>query len=61
MLRKIHQSKNITYDYLILGSNGLLGSEIKKVLSKRKVFSIAKTSSSLNMDLCNFKKLDNES
>lgn len=59
MLRKIHQSKNITYDYLILGSNGLLGSEIKKVLSKRKVFSIAKTSSSLNMDLCNFKKLDN--
>ena len=51
MLRKIHQSKNITYDYLILGSNGLLGSEIKKVLSKRKVFYIAKTSSSLNMDL----------
>ena len=50
-----------SYDFLILGSNGLLGSNLVKELKKRKAnfFTIARTNSNYNLDLKNFKKLNN--
>ncbi len=48
------------YDFLILGSNGLLGSNIVKELKKRKInfFTIARSNSNYNLNLKNFKKLN---
>ena len=47
-------------NYLIIGSNGLLGSQFKKNLNiKKKVFyTIAKKNSDFNINLSNFSKLD---
>ena len=55
MLKSIHQLKKNTFKYLIIGSNGLLGSTIKKILPKNDTFSIARNNSNYNLDL---KKLD---
>ncbi len=48
------------YDYLIIGSNGLLGSNIVKVLKKKKskYFTVARKSSDFNLDLKKYKKLE---
>ena len=47
------------YDFLILGSNGLLGSNLVKELKKRKInfLTIARSNSDYNLDVKNFKKL----
>ena len=48
------------YDFLILGSNGLLGSNLVNQLKKNKLtfFTIAKSKSNHNVDLRNFEKLE---
>ena len=50
-----------SYEFLILGSNGLLGLNLVKELKKRKkvFFTIARKNSNYNLDLKNFKKLNN--
>ena len=58
MLRKIHQYKKKTFDYLILGSNGLLGNELKKILPKNKTICSARDYSNINIDLVNLKNLE---
>ena len=45
--------KNI-FKYLILGSNGLLGSEFKKILPKKYTLTIAKKNSDININLKKF-------
>ena len=47
------------YDFLILGSNGLLGSNLVKELKNRKIkfLTLARSKSDYNLDLKNFKKL----
>ena len=47
------------YDFLILGSNGLLGSNLVKELKKRKInfLTIARSNSDYNLDVKNFKKI----
>ena len=48
------------FDFLVIGSNGLLGSNIVKILKKKKIsfLTIAKKNSNFNIDLKNFKKLN---
>jgi dTDP-4-dehydrorhamnose reductase len=58
MLRNTHQFKKKTFKYLILGSNGLLGKELKKILPPAKTLCIARNASDINIDLINFKKLE---
>ena len=47
------------YDFLIIGSNGLLGSRIVKILKKKKLnfLTIARNNSNFNLNLKNFKRL----
>ena len=47
------------FKYLILGSNGLLGSEFKKILPKKYTLTIAKNNSDINIDLKKFQDLNN--
>mgnify|MGYP000857549131 CR=1 FL=1 len=49
------------YKYLIIGSNGLLGSNIVKILKKKKLsyLTVARKKSNYNLDLKNFRKLKN--
>ena len=53
MLRNTHQFKKKTFKYLILGSNGLLGKELKKILPPAKTLCIARNASDINIDLIN--------
>jgi len=48
------------FDFLIIGSSGLLGSRIVKVLKKNKVtlFTVARDNSNFNLNLNYFKKLN---
>tara|TARA_B100000401_G_C52804626_1_gene720444 strand:+ start:1118 stop:2020 length:903 start_codon:yes stop_codon:yes gene_type:complete len=55
MLKNTHQLKKYTFKYLIIGSNGLLGSTIQKILPKNETFLIARNNSDYNLD---FKKLN---
>ena len=50
ILKKITLEKKI-FKYLIVGSNGLLGSEFKKILNKSTYMSIARNNSDYNIDL----------
>tara|TARA_B110000483_G_scaffold239303_1_gene317540 strand:- start:1474 stop:2358 length:885 start_codon:yes stop_codon:yes gene_type:complete len=50
-------AKKISFRYLIIGSNGLLGSKIKKNLPSKKTFCIARSFSDYNCDLLNLKKI----
>lgn len=47
------------FDYLIIGSNGFLGSNIKKILKikKKKFFCVARSKSNFNLDLNNYSRL----
>jgi dTDP-4-dehydrorhamnose reductase len=54
MLKNIHQSKKKTFEYLLLGSNGLLGSELKKILPQKKTICVARKNSDINIDLSDF-------
>jgi len=48
------------YKFLILGSNGLLGSKIVRILKDRKIryLTVARTNSDFNLDLKNYDKLE---
>ena len=48
------------FDLLVIGSNGLLGSNIVKILKKKKInfLTVAKKNSNFNINLENFKRLD---
>ena len=48
------------FDFLVIGSNGLLGSRIVKILKRKKstLFTVARRNSNFNLNLNNFKKLD---
>jgi dTDP-4-dehydrorhamnose reductase len=48
------------FDFLVIGSNGLLGSNIVKILKKKKInfLTVAKKNSNFNINLENFKRLD---
>ena len=56
MLKKIHPQKKIIFEYLLIGSNGLLGSSIKSKLNLKKVMCVARKNSDYNVDLKYFKK-----
>ncbi len=48
------------YEFLVIGSNGMLGSRIVKILKKRKInhLTVARNNSSFNLNLKNFKNLN---
>ena len=48
------------FDLLVIGSNGLLGSNIVKILKKKKInfLTVARKNSNFNINLENFKRLD---
>ena len=50
--------KEKTFDFLVIGSRGLLGKEICNLLSEYLVLTVARTKADYNIDLKNFKKLD---
>ena len=58
MLKNIRRFKKRTFKYLIIGSNGLLGSALKTYLPKTQTFSLARNNSNYNLNLLNFKKLE---
>lgn len=47
------------YKFLLIGSNGLLGNQLKKILPKSQTFCIARKKSDLNINLENFVILKN--
>ena len=49
------------FEFLIIGSNGLLGSKIVEILKKKKIsfLTIARNNSSYNLDLNKYNKLYN--
>lgn len=51
MLKKIHPQKKIIFEYLLIGSNGLLGSAIRSRLNSKKIMCVARTNSDYNIDL----------
>ena len=58
MLKNTRRFKKRTFKYLIIGSNGLLGSDLKTYLPKTQTFSVARNNSNYNLNLLNFKKLE---
>lgn len=48
------------YEFLVIGSNGMLGSKIVKILKERKIdhLTVARNNSNFNLNLTNFKKLN---
>ena len=48
------------YEFLVVGSNGMLGSKIVKILNERKIdhLTVARNNSSFNLNLKNFKNLN---
>lgn len=59
MSKKILQYKQKIFKYLLIGSNGLLGTEIKKILPKNQTILVARNKSDYNLNLENFDKLIN--
>ena len=57
MSKKIIQYRKKIFKYLLIGSNGLLGSELKKILPKNESLFIARKKSDYNIDLSNFNDL----
>ena len=55
--KKIPLEKKI-FKYLIIGSNGLLGNEFKKILNKSIYMTLARNNSDYNIDLIKFGKLN---
>ena len=58
MQKKTLQLRKNIFKYLILGSNGLLGSEFKKILPKKYTLTIAKKNSDININLKKFQDLN---
>jgi dTDP-4-dehydrorhamnose reductase len=59
MSKKILLYKQKIFKYLLIGSNGLLGTEIKKILPKNQTILVARNKSDYNLNLENFDKLIN--
>ena len=57
MSKKIPQCKKKIFKYLLIGSNGLLGSKLKKILPIKDSLFVARKKSNYNIDLLDFKKL----
>jgi|TARA_B100001964_G_scaffold243735_1_gene322636 dTDP-4-dehydrorhamnose reductase len=57
MSKNIPQLKKNTFKYLLIGSNGLLGGELKKILPRNQTISLARNNASIILDLKNFSKL----
>jgi len=55
--KKISLEKKI-FKYLIIGSNGMLGNEFKKILNKSIYMTLARNNSDYNIDLIKFGKLN---
>jgi dTDP-4-dehydrorhamnose reductase len=58
MFKKILLSKKKIFKYLLIGSNGLLGSQLKELLPKKHSFFVARNNSDYNINLINLKKLE---
>jgi len=58
MSKKILRSKKKIFNYLLIGSNGLLGSKLKQLLPINDTFCVAKKNSNYNVNLVNLKKLE---
>jgi len=58
MLKNLHQSNHRIYKYFLIGSNGLLGNELKKILPKKDTICSAKKNSDININLYNLKNLE---
>ena len=54
MQKKTRQLQKNTFKFLLLGSNGLLGNELKKILPEKKTLCLSKKNADLNIDLRNF-------
>ncbi len=57
MLKNSHLLKKNTYKYLLIGSNGLLGTSISKMIPKNQVKTLARNKASIKMNLESLKKL----
>ena len=58
MLKNIPQSKKKIFKYLLIGSKGLLGSQLKILLPKKDSIFLARNKSNYNIDLSNLYKLE---
>jgi dTDP-4-dehydrorhamnose reductase len=59
MPKKIHQLQKNIFKFILLGSNGLLGNELKKILPKKPTLTISRKKADLNIDLRNFLRIEN--
>lgn len=59
MPKKIHQLQKNIFKFILLGSNGLLGNELKKILPKKQTLTISRKKADLNIDLRNFLRIEN--
>ena len=57
MSKNLHLSKKNTFKYLLIGSNGLLGSSLKKIIPKEQLKTLSRNKASININLENFSKL----
>lgn len=57
MSKSTHRLNKNTFKYLLIGSNGFLGSEFKKILPKKETFCVARKNSDFNINLQNTNKL----
>tara|TARA_B100000795_G_C22722756_1_gene408174 strand:- start:35 stop:931 length:897 start_codon:yes stop_codon:yes gene_type:complete len=58
MLKNLHQLDQVNFKYLVLGSNGLLGNELKKILPSSQTILAARNKSQYNFNFENFVKLE---
>jgi dTDP-4-dehydrorhamnose reductase len=59
MLKNLHQLNQVSFKYLLLGSNGLLGNQLKKILPPSKTFLVARNKSQHNFNFEDFIELRN--
>lgn len=57
MLKNSHHLKKNTFKFLLIGSNGLLGSSMIRFIPKNQVKTLARNNASIKMNLENFKEL----
>ena len=58
MSKKILRTEKKIFNFLLIGSNGLLGSKLKRLLPKNELFCVAKKNSNYNVNLVDLKKLE---
>ena len=54
MSKEVTLLKKKTYKFLIIGANGLLGNEFKRILIKKNFLSVARNNADININLKNF-------